>query len=124
MFERQSLALLLTVPAAALWGPPLAAQQTQKLKLNAALVLTPEFCNSELKRGNGWTSVKEDFRVGERLCPGLAEALSSVFASLRKDDSPPVPNAGTDDVILIPKVGDIGATQKSLAFSKREMVVV
>ena len=95
-----------------------------KLKLNVELVLTSDFCTAEMKRGNGLTSVKEKFPVGEKLCPGLVSQLPAIFASLKKVDQIPALNTSTADIILVPKVGDIGATQKTLAFSKRELVVI
>ena len=95
-----------------------------KLKLNAELVLTADFCNAELKRGNGWTTVKEKFPIGEKLCPLLEAELPSVFASMKKSDHVPAPNTADADVILVPKVGDIGATMKNMAHSKRELVIV
>jgi hypothetical protein len=100
------------------------SQSAPKLNLNAELVLTSEFCTSEMKRGNGLTTVKEKFPVGEKLCPGLKSEVPSIFASLKQVDQIPAPNTSTADIILVPKIGDIGATQKSLAFSKRELVVI
>jgi len=95
-----------------------------KLKLKAELVLTQDFCTSEMKRGNGWTTVKEKFPIGEKLCPLLETELPSLFVSMKKSEQIPAPNATDADVILFPKVGDIGATEKTWAHSKRELVVV
>jgi hypothetical protein len=111
------ISMLLPWAASSQSAPP-------KLKLNAELVLTSDFCTSEMKRGNGLTSVKEKFPVGEKLCPGLESELPAIFASLKKVDQIPAPGTSAADIILVPKVGDIGATQKSLAFSKRELVVI
>jgi len=95
-----------------------------KLNINAELVLTPDFCSAEMKRGNGFASVKEKFPIGEKLCPGLESGLPSVFAALKKVDQIPAPTTSTADIVLVPKIEDVGATQKAYAFSKRELVVV
>jgi hypothetical protein len=100
---------------------PMPAQPvTPKLKLDAELVLTTEFCSAELKSGNGISTVKDRYQIGEKLCPLLEAELPSLFASLRKSDSVPAPNATSAGVVLIPKMGDIGATRGN----KRELVVV
>jgi hypothetical protein len=89
---------------------PMPAQPvTPKLKLDAELVLTTEFCSAELKSGNGFSTVKDRYQIGEKLCP-----------LLKSEDSVPAPNATNSGVILIPKMGDIGATRGN----KRELVVV
>jgi hypothetical protein len=100
-------------------APAVAQSAMPKLKLNAELVLTADFCTSELKRGN-WGGYKEKFSIGEKLCPLLESELPSLFASMKKSDHVPAPNATDADVVLVPKVGDIGAT----AGRKRELVVV
>jgi hypothetical protein len=88
----------------------------QKLSLTAALVLTPEFCETVNKKG------AEKFPVGKTACTELEPALKSSFASLtRVDDSS---KAGDAQVVLEPKFADVGATQKAFAFSSRELVVL
>jgi hypothetical protein len=100
---------------------PMAAQPvTPKLKLDAELVLTPEFCSAELKSGNGFSTVKDRYQIGEKLCPLLEAELPSLFTSLRRSEGVPAPNATSAGVILVPKMGDIGATRGN----KRELVVV
>jgi len=125
LFKRFIVSACILPAALSIPSPRVSAgQAVPQTKLNAVLVLSEEFCHSNLKRGNGWTSVKEEFDVGEDLCHGLAESLSPVFASLSRQYEVPAPGAGETDIILIPKVGDIGATQKIYAFSNRELVVI
>jgi len=95
---------------------PLAVAQTvpAKLKLNAELVLTPEFCSSQFKRGNGWSTPKERYPVGAKLCPALEAELPELFLSVKKSEQVPAPNASNADVILVPKIQDISATMKEL----------
>jgi hypothetical protein len=88
----------------------------QKLSLTAALVLTPEFCETVNKKG------AEKFPVGKTACVELEPVLKGSFASLtRVDDSS---KAGNAQVVLEPKFADVGATQKAFAFSNRELVVL
>jgi hypothetical protein len=119
MFTRIVIGLTLM---SSLWlAPPAAAQSVApKLKLNAELVLTADFCNAELKSGNGFSTPKDKYPIGKKLCPLLETELPSLFTSLKKSDSVPAPNATGADVILVPKLGDIGATRGY----KRELVVV
>jgi hypothetical protein len=93
------------------------APPPQKLSLTAALVLTPEFCATVNKKG------AEKFPVGKTACAELEPVLKGSFASLtRVDDSS---KAGSDaQVVLEPKFADVGATQKTFAFSNRELVVL
>jgi hypothetical protein len=103
---------------------PLPAQappqpEPPKLKLNAELVLTTDFCTAQLKRGNGWTTMKETFPIGSQLCPLLESQLPSLFTSMKKSTQVPTPNTSDADVVLVPKIGDIGATLSR----KRELVI-
>jgi hypothetical protein len=93
---------------------------TRKLALNAALVLTPEFCATKTKKGT-WGVNQESFEIGKIACTELEPALRAVFTDVRRVDSPP--SAGDQQVILTPKFGDITATQPKLAFSNRELVI-
>jgi hypothetical protein len=118
MFSRNALyinviGLLLLVSSGV---SPLAVAQSvpAKLKLNAELVLSPEFCSSEFKRGNGWTAAKERYPVGAKLCPVLEAELPALFLSMKKSEQVPAPNATNADVILVPKIQDISATMKEL----------
>ena len=88
----------------------------QKLSLTAALVLTPEFCATVNKKKS------EKFQVGKAACDELEPALRGIFTSLtRVDDSS---KAGDAQVVLEPKFADVAATEKSFAFSNRDLVVV
>ena len=111
---------LMLLVFAGMRAPATAQSVPPKLNLKADLVLTTAFCSAEMKRGNGWTTAKERFPVGEQLCPLLAADLPSLFASMEKSDKVPAPNTTDADVILVPKIGDIGATMGR----KQELVVV
>jgi hypothetical protein len=88
----------------------------QKLSLTAALVLTPEFCDTISKKKS------EKFAVGKAACADLEPALKGIFSGLtRVDDSS---KAGDAQVVLEPKFADVGTTQKNFAFSNRELVVL
>jgi len=92
------------------------APPPKKLSLTAALVLTPEFCETVNKKRS------EKFPVGKVACIELEPTLRSAFASLtRVDDSS---KAGDAQVVLEPKFADVGATQKAFAFSSRELVIL
>lgn len=104
--------LLLTLRVTAQNNPSV----PRKLSLSAALVLTPEFCATESKKGH------ERFAVGKAACTELGPTLKNIFTNLtRVDDSS---KAGDAQVVLEPRFADVGATQKAFAFSKRELVVL
>src|SRR5271169_353274 len=80
------------------------AQQTTappetKLPLNAALVLTPEFCATKTKKGT-WGINQETFPVGKAACADLEPALKGVFLSLARVEEPPT--SGDAQVVLVP----------------------
>lgn len=111
------VALATMLLPASVWSQP----APQKLNLSADLVLKSDFCAAEMKRGN-WFIRKERFPVGEKLCPRLQSEFPSVFRSLDKVEEVPSPNTATTDVILIPKIDDISATDPMSR--KQEVVVV
>jgi hypothetical protein len=91
------------------------------LTLNAALVLTPEFCATKSKQGS-FVSGKETFEIGKAACAELEPALKGVFSSLTRTAAPPSPEEA--QVVLLPKCGDVDATKTLGAFSDREMIVL
>lgn len=124
-FERMNGRLLAIPLVFALIPWPASSQSASpKLNLSAELVLTSDFCSAEMKKGNGLTSAKDKFLVGKTICSRIVDPMSPIFASFTKLDVVPAPNSSTADVVLVPKVGHIGATQKSFAFSNRELVVI
>lgn len=93
----------------------------QPVSMNAALVLTPEFCATKSKKGT-WMINQETFPVGKVACQELEPIVKTAFTSLNRIQDPSA--AGDARLILTPRFVDIGATQKTLAFSSRELTVV
>ena len=107
-------------------GPsPLESQDAktpaQPVSLNAALVLTPEFCATKSKKGT-WMINQETFPVGKVACQELEPIIKTAFTSLKRVEDSSA--AGSSQLVLTPRFVDIGATQKALAFSNRELTVV
>jgi len=92
-----------------------------KLSLQAALVLTPEFCATKTKKGT-WGINQETFDIGKVICAELEPALGGVFAGVTRIESSSSP--GDAQVILTPKIIAITATQAKIAFSNRELVIL
>jgi hypothetical protein len=91
-----------------------------KLALRAALVVTPEFCETKFKKGS-WATIKETFEVGKIACAELEPALGRIFSSLTRVTEPP--SSGDTQVVLTPRFVDVGATTTIGAFSNRELDV-
>jgi hypothetical protein len=89
-----------------------------KLPLRAALILTPDFCATKWTTGNGWTSNKEAYTVGQDACQFLEPSLKNSFSTLTRLEA--VPSSGDAQVILQPKILKGDATKGR----KREMVVL
>lgn len=90
------------------------------LPIKAGVVLTSDFCATELKRGSS-LSGREKFEVGKGTCPELFKALTPKFSSLeRLERMPEQPNA---DLILVPKFADLGTTLGGLR-KKREFIIL
>jgi hypothetical protein len=94
-----------------------ASQAGQKLSLNAALLLTPEFCATV--RTGKYGNTKETYQFGEAACARLEPALRNVFPSLTRVEA--LSSAADAQVVLIPKFLDV-ATKNGLALH-REMVI-
>jgi hypothetical protein len=94
-----------------------------KLSLKAALVLTPEFCDTKIKpKGSALTKEWGSFDVGKAACEQLEPALKDAFSSLTRVPAPPA--AQEAQLVLLPRIVDVNATTAIGAFSNREMVVV
>jgi hypothetical protein len=107
-------------------GPVKASGQTpppQELQMGfkTALVLTPEFCATVTKKGT-WGVNEEKFPIGKAVCDQLEPALRTVFYRLSRVSEES--SAGDSDLVLVPRLVDVGATQKAFAFSKRELVIM
>lgn len=102
-------------------GQDAKAPAAQPVPLNAALVLTPEFCATKSKKGT-WGINEETFPVGKVACEELAPIVKAAFTSMKRVDD--ATTAGNVQLVLTPKFVDIGATQKTFAFSNRELTVV
>jgi len=94
-----------------------APQAGQKLSLNAALLLTPEFCATV--RTGKYGDRKETYEFGRAACARLEPALRNVFPSLTRVEA--LSSAADGQVVLIPKFMDV-ATKNGFSLH-REMVV-
>jgi hypothetical protein len=96
---------------------------TGKLPFKAALVLTPEFCQTKIKpKGSIMTKELGSFDVGQAACKEFEPALKDVFSSLTRVAAPP--SAEEAQLVLVPKIADVSVTTASMAFSNRELVVM
>ena len=87
------------------------------------LVLTPDFCATQSKKGDFFTG-KETFPIGPMSCPELERSLKIAFPNLKLVDAEPAPGTDAPEVTLIPKFVDVGTTKALGAFSNRELVVL
>jgi len=89
---------------------PQTSSGDSKLALRAALVLTPEFCSTEIKQGDKvWTGV-EKFEVGPAACAELEPALQAVFRQVNRVAASPASDAA--DVVILPRVVSASATRR------------
>ena len=88
----------------------------QKLDLNAAVVIDPEFCATKIKKNH------ETFEVGKAACDVLKSALEQGFSSVAGIGTDK--DAGAAQVVLIPKFVDVSATKTMGAFSSRELIAM
>src|SRR5256885_1263221 len=103
--------------------PAPARQPTEgKYPLEAVLVLTPNQCSAESKKGN-WVSGTEKFRMGELLCPAAESAVQQIFEKYTRVEAIPEKGTTPGKVILTPKFTDLEATKTVKASSKRKMVL-
>jgi hypothetical protein len=121
-FLASVLLCLLVLPAVCVTARGQSTLHTDvKPSLNAALVLTPEFCATKTKKGT-WGINQETFPVGKAACAELEPALKGVFSGLTRVEASS--SAGEAQVVLMPRFVDIGATQTLGAFSNRELIVL
>lgn len=92
----------------------------QRLLLNAALVLTPEFCASKIEKQHA--KLRDTFDVGRAACAELEPALRNIFSNLTRVGADPT--SGDAQVVLLPKFVNTSATMGKSAFSSREMVLL
>jgi hypothetical protein len=112
-----ALMLLIFLPELCLTARSQAAPSTvQKLNLNAAVVVDPEFCATKIKKNH------ETFEVGKDACevlkPTLEEGFSRVTSVATDKD------AVDAQAILMPRFVDVSATKTMGAFSTRELTVL
>jgi hypothetical protein len=86
------------------------------LNLTAALVLTPEFCATIDKKHS------EKFEVGKAACAQLEPVLTKIFTKLTRVDD--ASKAADAQVVLQPRISEVGGTEKAFAFSTRELVIL
>jgi hypothetical protein len=88
----------------------------QKLNLNVAVVMDPDFCATKIKKNH------ETFEVGKAACDILKSALEQAFSSVTSIATDK--DTGETQAILIPKFVDVSATKTLGAFSSRELIVM
>ena len=88
-----------------------------KLALNAALVLTPEFCATKTKMKNEHQTLE----TGKVACAELEEPLKGVFSSVTRVAAASSP--GEAQVVLLPRLVDVDAAM-TMGYGNREMVVL
>jgi hypothetical protein len=91
------------------------------MMFKTSLVLTKEFCETTSKKGT-WGINQEKFPIGKTVCEQLEPSLKKVFPNLVRVESEQAAEGA--DLVLVPQISDVGATQKAFAFSKRELVVM
>ncbi|MFZ1134768.1 MAG: hypothetical protein WAN69_07470 [Candidatus Korobacteraceae bacterium] len=93
-----------------------------RLKLQAQLVLTPEFCATKYGENHSAFKVEDAWEVGSAACTELEPALKGTFSSLTVVTTPA--SSSDADVVLTPKFVNTSATKTMWANSKRELLVV
>ena len=94
-----------------------------KYPLEAILVLTPDQCSEESKKGD-WVIGKEKYRMGELLCPAAEATMQLVFEKYARAEAPLEKGSAPGKVILTPKFVDLETTRTVTAFGKRKMVLL
>lgn len=112
-----ALSLALVLPGLSITArSQTAGAADQRLNLNAAVVVSQEFCATKIKKNH------ESFEVGKASCADLKSALEQGFSSLTSVTSDKdVANA---QAILLPRFVDVSATKTMGAFSSRELTVL
>ena len=101
------------------------AQQSSEAQysLEAILVLTPDQCSEESKKGN-WVIGKEKYRMGELLCPAAEAAVQRLFEKYTRIESVPEKGSAQGKVVLTPRLVDLETTRTATAFGKRKMALL
>jgi hypothetical protein len=111
------LAMVLVLPGVSLTARcQTAPPADQKLKLNVAVVIDPEFCATKIKKSH------ETFEVGKAACDVFKSALEQGFSSVTSVAT--YKDAQEAQAILMPKFVDVSATKTMGAFSTRELTVL
>lgn len=98
-----------------------AKQSTEgKYPFEAILVLTPEQCSEESKKG-GLVGGKEKYRMGELLCPTAESTVKQVFEKYTRVETFPENGSTPGKVVLTPKFVDLEVAK---TFGKRKMVLL
>jgi hypothetical protein len=87
----------------------------QKLNVNAALVLNPEFCTTVMKKNH------ETFDIGKVACEVFKSGFEKGFTGLTVVEAAPM--AGDAQIVLLPRLADVTATKTMGAFSDRELTL-
>ena len=96
------------------------AQQPGPLPVKAVLLLTPEFCESQIRHGNHRLS--EHFNVGKVACSALEPALKNTFLNLTVASDL---SASHDfQIVLVPRFVDAGMIMDSNPQIIRQMDVL
>ena len=103
-------------------GQPISAQDhplsEPQLPLRAALVLTPDFCNSRLAHGT--QDAKKGLEVGKVACLELEPTIRADFENLATVSN--AKETGDAQLVLIPKFIDVAVTIEGVtAFSDQEL---
>lgn len=93
-----------------------ASPTDQKLNLNVAVVMDPEFCATKIKKNH------ETFEVGKAACESLKTDLEQGFSAVT---SVAAENDAVEaQAVLKPKFVDVSATKTMGAFSTRELTIL
>lgn len=112
---------LFTLLAAwALSASLLAAQQPGTIPVKALLLLTPEFCESQVRHGNHRMS--EHYKLGKAACGAFEPALKNTFLNLTVVSA--VPPSGDFQIVLTPRFVDAGTIMDSSPQIIRQMDVL
>jgi hypothetical protein len=117
--SRFASALLLAMVLLAVCTPgrgQVVSPTDQKLNLNVAVVVDPDFCTTKLKKNH------ETFEVGRAACDVFKSALEQGFSSVTGVATEK--EAADAQAILVPRFVDVSATKTMGAFSTRELTVL
>jgi len=117
--SRFASALLLAMVLLAVCTPgrgQVASPTDQKLNLNVAVVVDPDFCTTKLKKNH------ETFEVGRAACDVFKSALEQGFSTVTSVATEK--DAVVAQAILVPRFVDVSATKTMGAFSTRELTVL